>query len=142
MISKNGPLPKSNSLARITPFVDRFELLRVGGRLQNAKLEAYAKHSIILPHGSHFTSLVIADAHLRTLHGGTQITLAYIRETYWILEGRAPVCSHILKCVRCARYRSIRAQQLMGQLPSPRVTLSCPFLHTGVDYAGAVTIQM
>ncbi|XP_018358678.1 PREDICTED: uncharacterized protein LOC108758299 [Trachymyrmex cornetzi] len=35
----------------------------------------------------------------------------------------------------------MRAQQLMGQLPRERVTPSCPFLNTGVDYAGPLSIK-
>lgn len=49
--------------------------------------------------------LVIADAHNKILHGGTHITLAYIRQNFWILGGRIPERAHILRCVRCARYR-------------------------------------
>ncbi|XP_071578007.1 uncharacterized protein [Temnothorax nylanderi] len=37
--------------------------------------------------------------------------------------------------------RGIRAHQLMGQLPLSRVTPSRPFAHTGVDYAGPLTIK-
>ncbi|XP_044760205.1 uncharacterized protein LOC123317665 [Coccinella septempunctata] len=70
------------------------------------------------------------SAHKRTLHGGTKLTLSTIRQQYWIIGGRAPVKSHILKCVTCARHRGIRAQQLMGQLPEQRVRPSRPFLTT------------
>ncbi|XP_011883306.1 PREDICTED: uncharacterized protein LOC105570566 [Vollenhovia emeryi] len=76
-----------------------------------------------------------------TLHGGTQLTLAKIRQTYWILGGRAPVKSHILRCVVCARQRGVRAQQLMSQLPMARVTPARPFAHTGVDYAGPIQLK-
>lgn len=49
--------------------------------------------------------------------------------------------SFILHCVRCARFRGLRAQQLMGQLPIQRVTPSRPFLRSGIDYAGPVIIK-
>ena len=49
--------------------------------------------------------------------------------------------SHILRCVVCARQRGIRAHQLMGQLPLSRVAPSRPFTHTGIDYAGPITLK-
>lgn len=81
-------------------------------------LSEEAKHPAILPLHARLTHLLINDAHRRTLYGGTQITLAHLRQAYWILAGRAPVKSHILRCV-----------------PSPA------FQHTGVDYAGSLTIK-
>lgn len=69
------------------------------------------------------------------------MTLAFVRQQCWILGGRQPVRSFILKCMRCARQRGLRAQQLMGQLPSHRVTPAPPFTHTGVDYAGPITLK-
>lgn len=111
-------------------------LLRIGGRLQSSQLPSSAKHPLILPKESTLTQLINADAHHRTMHGGTQLTLFFVRNNYWIIEGRAPVRSHILKCVRCARYRQKRAQQIMGQLPVEKLTPSRPFLNSGVDYAG------
>ena len=76
--------------------------------------------------------LVIRQSHLRTLHGGTQLTLGTIQQTYWIIGGRAPVRSYILKCVVYARHRGIRAQQLIGQLPKARLTPARAFLNSGV----------
>ncbi|XP_024874730.1 uncharacterized protein LOC112456432 [Temnothorax curvispinosus] len=75
------------------------------------------------------------------MHGGTQLTLATIRNEYWIIGGRAPVRSFILNCVKCARYRQRRAQQLMGQLPVERITPSRAFLHSGIDYAGPIPLK-
>ncbi|XP_011884112.1 PREDICTED: uncharacterized protein LOC105571257, partial [Vollenhovia emeryi] len=140
-ITKGNPLPKSNPLVRLTPFLDSEGLLRVGGRLHNAALDPEAKHPLILPRRSPLTILIVDDAHRRTLHGGTQVTLNCIRNQFWIIGGRAPVRSRILKCVRCARYRGTRAQQLMGQLPSVRVTPARPFQNSGLDYAGPITLK-
>lgn len=141
ILSKGQQLPRSNSLLRLTPFLDTAGLLRVGGRLHSANLPTDTKHPLILPRSSAFTSLVISDAHIRTVHGGTQVTLSVIRDEYWIIGGRAPVRSFILKCVKCARYRQRRAQQIMGQLPVERVTPSRPFLHSGIDYAGPFLLK-
>ncbi|XP_018370073.1 PREDICTED: uncharacterized protein LOC108765725 [Trachymyrmex cornetzi] len=141
LLTRGERLSKSNPLIKLTPFIDKVGLLRVGGRLQHANLEADVEHPFTLPRQSRFTTLVVADAHLRTMHGRTQVTLAYIRQKYWIIGGRAPVRSFILRCVKCLRYRQSRAQQLMDQLLELKVTPSRPFLHSGVDYAGPISIK-
>lgn len=141
IISKKEQLPGSNPLVRLTPFLDQEGLLRVGGRLHNARVDSESKHPYILPKKSPLSKLIIDDAHQRMLLGGTQVTLTFIRQTYWIIGGRAPVRSHILRCGRCARYRAVRAQQLMGQLPPARVVPTRPFYNAGVDYAGPLTLK-
>ncbi|XP_024867313.1 uncharacterized protein LOC112451723, partial [Temnothorax curvispinosus] len=141
LLVKGEQLPKSNSLNRLTPFIDRDGLLRVGGRLHFAQINMEAKHPLILPRRSPLTTLVIEDTHRRSLHGGTQVTLSLLRENFWIIGGRAPIRSHILRCGRCVRYRGIRAKQMMGQLPSVRVNPARPFSHSGLDYAGPVTLK-
>lgn len=134
-------MPRSNHLLRLTLFLDSDGLLRVGGRLQSSLRQESAKHPLILPRNSLLTALIIANAHQRTLHGGTQITTSLIRINYWIIGGRAPVRSFILKCVRCARYHQKRAQQFMEQLPPERLTPSRLFLNSGVDYTGPLQIK-
>lgn len=141
ILSKGQSLPTSNPLLRLTPFMDQKGLLRTGGRLQSSLLPSSVKHLLILPKISPLTSLIISEAHFRSLHGGVQITLTFIRNEFWILGDRNVVKSHILKCVRCARYRQKRAQQMMGQLPPERIIPSRPFLHSGVDYAGPLTLK-
>ncbi|XP_077257508.1 uncharacterized protein LOC143894759 [Temnothorax americanus] len=141
MLTANSRLPTVHAFSRLTAYIDAQGIIRVGGRLNQSALAQDSKHQAILPRHSRLSTLIISHAHLRTLHGGTQLTLAHVRQSYWIIGGRAPVKSHILRCVVCARQRGIRAHQLMGQLPLSRVTPSRPFTHTGVDYAGPLTIK-
>lgn len=141
ILSNGKTLSRSNPLIRLAPFLDECGLLRVGGRLQFSLLPENAKHPFILPKKSPLSTLIIYDAHQRTLHGGTQLTLSFIRNNYWIIGGRSPVRSFILKCVKCARYRNQRAQQIMGQLPPEQLTPSRPFLNSGIDYAGPFLLK-
>ncbi|XP_011860220.1 PREDICTED: uncharacterized protein LOC105557568 [Vollenhovia emeryi] len=137
----DSPLAKAHAFDRLTAYIDAQGVIRVGGRLAHEALSLDAKQPAILSRHSQLSSLIIAHAHQRTLHGGTQLTLSHIRQQYWIFGGRAPVKSHILRCVTCARQRGIRAHQLMGQLPFSRVTQARPFTHIGVDYAGPLTVK-
>ena len=141
LLSTAMELPKSSPLTKPCHFLDHHNLLRVRGRLEHSSLDPVAKHPYILPRHSALTTLIIRDAHERTLHGSTQDTLSYIRNKYWILGGRAPVRSFILKCVKCARFRRVQAQQIMGHLPASRVHPSRAFLHSGVDYAGPFALK-
>ena len=52
----------------------------------------------------HSTTLIISDAHQRTVHGGVQLTLATLRRQYWIVKGRAEVKRVIRACITCTRH--------------------------------------
>lgn len=141
MLNSQSQLPTSHAFSRLKTFVDPLGVIRVGGRLNNSTLPYEEKHPAILPRNSRLSNLIIDYSQKQTLHGGAQLTLAHVRQSCWIIGGRAPVKSHILRCVVCARQRGIRAHQLMGQLPLARVTPSRAFTHTGIDYAGPLTLK-
>lgn len=128
-------------LKPLTPFIDRDGNLRVGGRLEKATLNEDQKHPLLLPKKSYLTKLVIADAHTKTLHGGPQLMLVYLRSRYWILGAKELVKAHVRNCVKCVRYSAKTTTPLMGQLPSSRVTPTRPFKNSGVDYAGPISIR-
>lgn len=69
----------SNKLKNLNPFVDAAGLLRVGGRLSRSPLSFEEKHPIILPRIAEF---IVKNAHLRSLHGDTQLTLRVIRQNF------------------------------------------------------------
>ncbi len=139
-LKEKKPLPSRSRLLTLNPFLDKNEILRVGGRLKEAMVEYDSKHQIIIPKESHIAKLIINDAHLITKHGGAQLTTTYTRTQYWIIDARNTVKFQIKKCVVCHRYSKEVQEQLMGTLPEPRVNMSRPFLHTGVDYAGPIEV--
>ncbi|XP_011313352.1 uncharacterized protein [Fopius arisanus] len=139
-LNENTQLPRQHAMAKLTPRIDDQGILRLGGGLKNSLLDPDEIHQVILPRKSRLPTLIINEAHQKTLHGGAQLTMAYIRQRYWIVGGRKTVQAFILRCSVCTRFRATRAQQLMGQLPTPRATPSRLFLHTGIDYAGPLPI--
>lgn len=140
-LDKRKPIPTSSALIRLNPFLDDHGLLRLRNRLRFSNLDPSEKQPYILPRTSLLARLVIDHHHRLTLHGGTQLMLASIRHRFWIIGGRVPIRSFIRRCVVCARQRATASQQQMGQLPAFRVTPCRPFLNTGVDYAGPITLK-
>lgn len=137
--AKQQKLTPQEPLTHAAPFPRRQRLVRVGDRLENAPYLFHQKHPTLL--GDHpVTELIASQAHLRSLHTGTQLTLATIRQEYWIVKARTMVKKIIHKCIPCTRERAnVTTTQLMGQLPAARV--SAPFrafTHCSVDYADPI----
>jgi len=140
-VTAGHPVSWRSPLRRLTPIIDDRGLLRVGGRLKHSPLTADQRHPVILPPESHLTYLIISETHCRTFHGGAQLTLATIRQWFWIPRGRQLVRRRIHRCPTCARWRAASPQPLMSSLPEARVTPNRPFLHTGVDFAGSIWLR-
>jgi len=131
-------LKTSSPLLGLHPLLDDKDLLRVGGRLRYAPLPHDQLHPILLPPRHVLTRLIIEREHKRLFHSGPQALLASIRCKYWPLRGRDLVRKICHSCVWCSRTHLQALQQLMGDLPSERVTPTRPFLHCGVDFAGPI----
>lgn len=140
-LARERSLPSKSALISLNPFLGEDKLIRVGGRLANAPLPRMTKHPVIL--ASHpLVKLIVQHAHLRSLHAGTQLTLATVRREFWILRARSVVRSVIHRCVPCVREGAAAPVQLMGDLPAVRVTPPRrAFLHCGIDYAGPIAIR-
>jgi len=112
-------------------------VIRCHGRLHNAELPYDTKFPKLLPSKDHLTSLIIKDRHEKALHVGVSHTLAAVRQTFWVLRGRATVKRILNGCLTCKRYEGGPfPMPAMPPLPTSRVTRSTPFSHTGVDYFG------
>jgi hypothetical protein len=85
----NNPQFK-HSLRRLTPFTDKNQLVRVGGRLKNSPLSFTAKHPLLLPKNSHLSVLICNHYHLYTLHGGPLMVQSIIQRRYWIFVSTQP----------------------------------------------------
>lgn len=97
------------------------------------------EYPIYLPDEHPFTVKLVFNAHLSTLHGGVGLTMAKIREKYWIPRLRRLVKKLRGSCYGCKRFRA-RAYQAPppGNLPRTRTEGSRPFQVIGVDFAGPI----
>ncbi|XP_047038037.1 uncharacterized protein LOC124643200 [Helicoverpa zea] len=138
--SKNSK--KKGNLKSLNSFIDSDGIIRVGGRLDMSQLDQNRVHPILLPKESFLSQLLVADAHAKTMHGGPQLMVTYLRSKYWIIGVKLLAKKYVRNCVTCIRYAAKTRTQLMGQLPSARVTPNKPFLCTGVDYAGPINIRV
>lgn len=139
-LSTNKFIPKTSKIGSLNPFIDDNNMLRVGGRLSNAEIPFETRHPLIIPKNSRFTEHLIDDSHRKTLHGGVTLMLAHLRNNYWIIDARNTIRHRIHKCNICFKYSNPNPHQIMGNLPKPRVNISHPFQHTGLDYAGPIHI--
>lgn len=113
----------------------------VGGRLQNSRLSANTKHSVLLDSSSRLSLLNIKDEHRRAFHAGSQLTMAKVREDFWIPRPRVLTRQVIARCPTCIRFKKEAAQQLMGNLLAVRVNITQPFLVTGWNFAGPLNLS-
>lgn len=130
----------SHKLVNLSPFMDEHGILSVGGRLRNKDCQFDMKHQYIIPPYHKFTEAIVREYHRENLHSGNQLTLAMIRETFWIERGKSAVKR--FSCLRCFRYNPTPTQQSpIYDLPQERVELVYPFYHTGVDFCGPVYLK-
>lgn len=111
------------------------------GRVGNADMK-HRTMAIILPAKHSFTNLIIRNAHESVLHGGVQMTLRKLRESYWIIHARRQVQKMIHECLLCYRYRMRPLKQQMGTLPLVRTEQARPFAFVGCDYTGHFEVRM
>ena len=93
----------------------------VGGRLNNASIPFSAKKCMILPSRHPVTDLIIKDYHEKEGHVGAGHVLASLRQIFRILRGNAAVRRVLGKCLKCLLWISSPCDQIMAQLPWPRV---------------------
>ncbi|XP_076247963.1 uncharacterized protein LOC143187622, partial [Calliopsis andreniformis] len=139
-LKNHRSIPVKSPLKSLNPFLDDKDVIRVGGRLENAMLAWETKHPIILP--KHYVStLIIRQCHVDTLHGGLQLTLHTVRQNYWILGCRNAAKTVVNKCMRCVRWRGNTSTQIMQHLTPERCRPSRAFDNSGVDYAGPYRVR-
>jgi hypothetical protein len=140
-LTKHQEISGNSAIQSLHSIIDQVGLLRVGGRLQQSALPHQTMHQMILPPNHHFTKFVVSE-HTRLLHAGPQLLTASLRERYWIPRIRNLVKTLTHQCLTCYRFKVQASQQLMGELTSTRVQESRPFLTTGIDYAGPISLRL
>ncbi|XP_071177522.1 uncharacterized protein [Mytilus edulis] len=117
-------------------------IIRCGGRINNAPIDESAKFPVLIPNKDRFCKLIVMDAHAKNFHTGLESTVTFIRQSYWIPSIRQCVKSILRNCVTC---RKITGRPYHTPdpppLPSDRLNDSPPFTVTGVDFTGALNVR-
>lgn len=99
-LNKGEQLPKNNKMHNLDIFLDKDNVLKVGGRLRHSSLPNSFKHPTIIPREHHIAKLIIAQCHEKVNHQGKGFTMNEIRSSaYWIPRLSQKVTSYIHQCV-------------------------------------------
>jgi hypothetical protein len=107
-------------------------ILECRGRIQG-------QYPIYLPDSHAFTTKIVTEAHMKTLHGGMGATMTHVREYYWVPRLRRLARKIIKSCKGCYRFQAkTYASPPPGKLPTDRTEGSEAFEVVGVDFAGPI----
>ncbi|XP_061891197.1 uncharacterized protein LOC133641474 isoform X1 [Entelurus aequoreus] len=140
---KNGKgLSKDNNLKALDPLIDADGLLRIGGRIKEAKLSLEEKSPLIIPGKHHISTLLVRHYHQKIQHQGRLFTEGALRAAgFWIVGGKRRVSSVIYGCVKCRKLRALPQTQKMADLPADRLSTEPPFTNVGLDVFGPWTVS-
>lgn len=140
-LSTHKPISTKSRLLSLCPILDKDNILRVRGRLENSNLPYDVKHPIILPE-CHLSVILVDAFHTLYLHAGPTLLSNILRQRFWIIGGRQLIRARFHKCIICFRQRCKPQHQRMGDLPAVRIQkVQRPFVNVGVDFAGPIIIR-
>ena len=117
----------------------RLNLQKNADGLYECRGRIQGDYPIYLPDDALFSKRLVLHAHLQTLHEGVSLTMAKIREKYWIPRFRRRTKRAINECVECKRFQvTALANPPTGNLPKERTEGSVPIKSIGVDFAGPI----
>ena len=135
-------IPPNSRILSLNPFLDDDHLLRVGGRLANSSLSPSQQHHIIGDGKDPLIIKMFESKHLSLCHCGPSLLLCSISSKLHIVGARRlsrTVCS---QCITCRKISPRPDQQMMADLPAPRVNPTIAFTHTGMDFCGHFNIKL
>ncbi|XP_059053111.1 uncharacterized protein LOC131847549 [Achroia grisella] len=142
---KNGNcLSKGSKLLTLSPFLDEYGILRVGGRIDAAPdVEPEMKRPIILDGRSQVSQLIVRYNHVKTAHGNQETVVNNLKQKYWIIRIRPTVKHVAYKCMFCRIKRAKPQVPRMGELPEARLAHhQRPFTHCGLDLFGPMEVTV
>ncbi|XP_065356199.1 uncharacterized protein LOC135950594 [Calliphora vicina] len=136
------PISSKSNLLTLNPFIDSNGFVRINGRLVRSPGLTYDdRYPKILPYAARFTRLFVEHVYKCSAHGGHSLMLRLVRNEFWAPKLKNLIRTVIFNCKECTIYRKKTGQQIMAPLPPERASLSRPFTHTGLDFAGPFDIK-
>ena len=100
-------------------------------------------YPVYLPADSMFTRKLVQRIHAETLHRGVSLTMAAVRESYWIPKLRKLVKSVRSTCWGCKRFTAPPlTTPPPGPMPSDHTLGGAAFEVIGTDFAGPILYKL
>ena len=141
-LCNKGQVNQKSRIVKLDPQFDPSKrLLVVGGRLKFAQIPEEAKHQIIIPHDDPVIEKLIMHLHVKACYAGPETTLGFLRQRFWLTQGRREVTRVLRMCLTCKHYQTQPVQQKMALLPAERVQIAPPFTNIGLDVTGPLYLK-
>ncbi|XP_037976042.2 uncharacterized protein LOC105390026 [Plutella xylostella] len=143
-LKKKNTLSKSSKLLTLSPYLDDFGILRVGGRIEAARdVPADMKHPVILDGRHHIARLIVKHLHIRAAHGNHETVVNELKQKYWVLKIRPTVKRVAMECMVCRIRKAEPRPPRMGDLPEARMAHhQRPFTFCGLDLFGPMEVTV
>ncbi|XP_055528101.1 uncharacterized protein LOC129728164 [Wyeomyia smithii] len=135
---------KASSIYKLVPFLDEYEVVRIGSRTGAAPTIPYsARFPAILPRKHRVTVLLIDHYHREFLHGNDETVHNEIRQRYFVPRLRTTIRTVAGLCQYCKVKKAAPSSPQMAPLPKIRLTpFIRPFTYVGVDYFGPLEVKI
>ncbi|XP_043067241.1 uncharacterized protein [Drosophila bipectinata] len=134
----------SSEIRSLAPYVDKYGVLRVYGRVDAALSMPYsARRPVILSHRHSLTEMVVRHYHAQMKLQNVDATIAQIRTRFWVTKIRRVLKEIISSYNVCKLQRTRPIPPIMGPLPEDRFEAGgWPFKYTGLDYFGPLLVTV
>ncbi|XP_062707951.1 uncharacterized protein LOC134288151 [Aedes albopictus] len=137
-------LPKSSSLYKLGPNMDKSGLMRIHSRIDLCSFSVGNEHfPIVLPRRHALTKLVLQDLHEKYHHLCNETFVNEARRKFYIPKIRVE-CNRIRReCQHCKNRLAKPCPPIMADLPKERLAAYIrPFSYSGVDYFGPYQVNV
>ena len=87
------------------------------------------------------TRLYLDHLHKFPAHAEISLMLHLMRQEFWVPKLKNLIKTIVHNCQVCSLYKKKLGQPIMSALQPERTTLTRPFTHTGIDFAGPFDIK-
>ena len=132
-----------HDLAKLSPFVDSDNIIRLKSRLSKATISDDLKHPILLSAEHPVMILILREMHEDNHNEGTEYMRSLVQQQFWVIELRSALRSIKSKCVKCKKLAVQPIHPHMADLSEERVEGNVyPFKNTGVDFFGPFEVPV
>ena len=132
-----------HDLAKLSPFVDGDNIIRLRGRLNKSTVSKDLKNPFILSAKHLAVVLMLRQMHEDNHHEGTEYVRKLFQQKFWVIGIRNALRSFKSKCVKCKKLAVQPIHPHLADLPVERVEGNVyPFESTGIDYFGPFEVTV